>query len=210
METLLENVAYIHDLNIDSEKIISYIEKINKKKNSLLLIPNRPHLTMSLYFEQMKDLMPEEKYIIDLMRSTHDIVKDTLKNIGVIDMSPRIRFAASKLMPGMDCLIHKDSDRSFAYQIYLNDNFGGGETFFPEQNIYIKPKPNHLVIFDSSIDHGVTKVENEPRYTIVSNFVPNLTNSEFVIYDVDDKAWDNREQVNSIEEYENPKQIIDL
>lgn len=187
MITLAENLAYMYDLKLDSEKIIKYIEEINKKKNSLLLIPNRPHLTMSLYFSDDYDAIPEEKYIIDLMKNeVHPLVYETLNNIGITNLHPRIRFAPSKLMPGMDCLIHEDSDVSFAYQIYLNDNFGGGETYFPEHSISIKPKPGHLIIFDSSLPHGVNTVTKNPRYTITSNFVPNPNNTKYVIYDIDD------------------------
>jgi len=189
METLLENIAYIHDFAIDSEKVISYIEKINKKKNSLLLIPNRPHLTMNLSFLDRVNDIQEETYIKDFMvNEIHPIVYEQLDKIGINNLAPRQRFAPSKLMPGMDCEIHIDGPEEFAYQIYLNDDFDGGETFYPEKKLYIKPRAGHLVIFRSSLPHGVTKVEKKPRYTITSNFGPNPKNLKFVPSPIDE-GW---------------------
>ena len=50
---------------------------------------------------------------------------------------------------------------------YLNDDYEGGHTFFPELGVKIEPKVGKLVVFPSNIDykHGVTTVVGE-RYTL--------------------------------------------
>jgi hypothetical protein len=50
---------------------------------------------------------------------------------------------------------------------YLNDDYSGGELYFPLQNIKIKPKRGAAYFFpgDKNYIHGVTKVENGIRYT---------------------------------------------
>ena len=50
---------------------------------------------------------------------------------------------------------------------YLNDDYEGGELFFPLQNIKFKPKPRAAYFFpgDKNYIHGVTKVTSGTRYT---------------------------------------------
>jgi predicted 2-oxoglutarate/Fe(II)-dependent dioxygenase YbiX len=58
---------------------------------------------------------------------------------------------------------------------YLNDDYEGGELFFPNKKISIKPPKNSLLIFDSSNKdklHGVAPVVKGTRYTIASFIWP--------------------------------------
>lgn len=50
---------------------------------------------------------------------------------------------------------------------YLNDDYEGGELYFPLQNIQFKPKRGAAYFFpgDMNYVHGVTKIENGIRYT---------------------------------------------
>lgn len=50
---------------------------------------------------------------------------------------------------------------------YLNDDYSGGELYFPLQNVQIKPKRGAAYFFpgDKNYIHGVTKVEEGFRYT---------------------------------------------
>lgn len=50
---------------------------------------------------------------------------------------------------------------------YLNDDYDGGELYFPKQNIQLKPKPGAAYFFpgDMNYIHGVTEVKNGIRYT---------------------------------------------
>ena len=65
---------------------------------------------------------------------------------------------------------HPFSWRNFGCVFYLNDNYEGGEIYFPNQNIEIKPKPNTLVFFPGTMEylHGVKPITNGIRYTLTS------------------------------------------
>lgn len=54
--------------------------------------------------------------------------------------------------------------------LYLNDDYTGGEIFFPEHNITIKPKAGSLMVFPGGVEnmHGVKKILSGCRYTMVS------------------------------------------
>lgn len=84
--------------------------------------------------------------------------------------------------PGMEQLPHCDDmsdnidqhirfkNRYFGSVIYLNDDFSGGVTFYPEHNFKIVPKIGTLAVHlgDYNHRHGVTKIEKSIRYTISS------------------------------------------
>lgn len=63
---------------------------------------------------------------------------------------------------------------------YLNDEYEGGETFFPNFNIEIKPKKGKVVLFPSNLEHqhGVREVKGD-RYTMPIWFSKNPKNLEF-------------------------------
>lgn len=67
---------------------------------------------------------------------------------------------------------HRGKPNDFPYYdlaslFYINDDYVGGELYFPLQGITIKPKPRAAYFFpgDMNYVHGVTKVESGIRYT---------------------------------------------
>jgi len=60
--------------------------------------------------------------------------------------------------------------RDFGSIIYLNNDYEGGITFYPEYEIGILPKVGMLAVHPGDSDHlhGVTRIENVNRYTIAS------------------------------------------
>jgi len=54
--------------------------------------------------------------------------------------------------------------------VYLNDDYEGGEIYFPNQNFKVKPSKNSLIFFPGDINylHGVTTIEEGIRYTMPS------------------------------------------
>lgn len=57
-------------------------------------------------------------------------------------------------------------DVVFGVIYYINDNYDGGEIFYPDLNILYKPKANSLVCHDATIRHGVKLVKNGTRYML--------------------------------------------
>jgi len=53
---------------------------------------------------------------------------------------------------------------------YLNDNYVGGEIFFPQFNKTIKPNAGDLIMFPGRFRHGVTGVKSGDRHTMLSWF----------------------------------------
>ncbi len=62
--------------------------------------------------------------------------------------------------------------RCFSSILYLNDNYTGGETYFPFLGFRIKPQTGSLLAFrsDASHAHGVTRIETGHRYTCANWF----------------------------------------
>jgi hypothetical protein len=61
-----------------------------------------------------------------------------------------------------------DFNNVFGAVIYLNEDFGGGELYYPELNFSIKPKANSLVMHDASLLHQVLEVTDGIRYTLTT------------------------------------------
>jgi len=89
--------------------------------------------------------------------------------------------ALTRWFPGMEQMPHSDNmentpdhhnhqHREYGIVIYLNDDFEGGITFYPQHKFSITPEPGKLAIHPASTDHmhGVTKVEGAIRYTMTS------------------------------------------
>lgn len=60
--------------------------------------------------------------------------------------------------------------RKFSTVLYLNDEFDGGETYFPDHDLSIEPKKGRLALFSSGLDykHGVNRVENGVRKNLIA------------------------------------------
>lgn len=75
--------------------------------------------------------------------------------------------------------------RSHGGVIYLNDDFEGGEIFYPKLNLEVRPKPGMMVIHPAGVDylHGIKKVTKGIRHTISVFFTykstsPNIIDEE--------------------------------
>jgi predicted 2-oxoglutarate/Fe(II)-dependent dioxygenase YbiX len=67
-------------------------------------------------------------------------------------------------------LWEKTLDRDLSFVYFLNDDFDGGELFFPALDLVIQPEEGMLVCFpsDHNFIHGVHPVITGHRYTIVT------------------------------------------
>lgn len=73
-----------------------------------------------------------------------------------------------------DTDIHGFEHRAFGSIIYLNQEYNGGNTYYPKHDIKITPKTGMLAIHPGDPEHlhGVTKIEDDMRYTIASFWTP--------------------------------------
>lgn len=67
-------------------------------------------------------------------------------------------------------LWEKTLDRDLSVVYFLNDDFSGGELFFPSLDLSIRPEAGTLVCFpsDHNYIHGVRPVTKGHRYTLVT------------------------------------------
>lgn len=65
-----------------------------------------------------------------------------------------------------------DSKRTLSCILYLNDDFAGGNLFFPLQDITITPKPGMLVLFPSNFIyiHQSTPITEGCKYAVIGWF----------------------------------------
>lgn len=80
--------------------------------------------------------------------------------------------------PHTDDCHEAHADVRYGLIMYLNDNFDGGEIYYPDLDIQHKPKSGDLVVHRGSILHGVKPVKNETRYMITA-FVFGNEDAEF-------------------------------
>jgi len=99
----------------------------------------------------------------------HKIVKQTDENFFLADL-----VTLQRMYDGTELKAHFDqnTDPSIKYATiaYLNDDYSGGEIFFTNKGLELKPKPGSLLIFPGTEEfhHGVKHVLAGPvRYVVV-------------------------------------------
>ena len=118
-----------------------------------------------------KFLITIKERLLKTVKDLYNIDKDIYSDI----------LAITRWFPGMHQPPHSDNmentadhhnheHREYGIVIYLNDDFEGGQTFYPQHNFYINPEPGKLAVHPASTDHmhGVTKIEGNVRYTLTS------------------------------------------
>lgn len=100
---------------------------------------------------------------------------DSFFNVNARPTSPAIvRWLPGQLqMPHADKELHDGTPNDFPYYdlaglFYLNDDYEGGELYFPHQNIEFKPKAGAAYFFpgDKNYIHGVREIKSGIRYVI--------------------------------------------
>jgi hypothetical protein len=121
---------------------------------------------------------PEIPRIIEGMVARFKVEVDKFFNVDAMPTSP----ALVRWLPGMfqhphaDKELHVGDDRGkpndFPYYdlaglFYINDDYEGGELYFPNQGIQFKPKRGAAYFFpgDMNYIHGVTEIKSGIRYT---------------------------------------------
>ncbi len=78
------------------------------------------------------------------------------------------------------------TNKAFTSIIYLNDDYVGGELYFPQHNNFeIKPKKGTMLIFSGTIDnmHGIKEITSGTRYTHVTFWSNNISKSSKIAFD---------------------------
>jgi len=127
---------------------------------------------------------PEFDIALDLFQNIANSMVDAVSIFYETPFVAKTMFY-SHMMPGAENKLHMDNHyisedgslkiRENEYEdraalLYLNEDYTGGELFFPLQDWEYKPKPGTLVFFegDYTIPHGVKKVESGSRINMIS------------------------------------------
>ena len=118
---------------------------------------------------------PEEENVIGILKKYSDIVNELhRKNNGFVPALYTVEAFLSLWKTDTYTGVHIDSHQGYEFLqfstvMYLNDDYEGGEIFFPNQNFSYKPKAGDVVMFPcggTEYQHGVNKVTSGKRYTI--------------------------------------------
>lgn len=121
----------------------------------------------------------EDDNVKQLMKSIAERIVDSFDEPVYVETAQLVRWRPGDKLdpPHADCenvdgSPHPYPQRHYSAVIYLNDDFQGGEIFFPNQNIKPKISPGMLVKFSGTAEHlhGVTEVTQGLRYTMVFFF----------------------------------------
>lgn len=139
----------------------------------------------STYWENrvatMPTLVKADPEIVDLIHKVISRLKPEVEKFFNVEANPTspalVRWLPGQLqMPHADKELHVGDDEGkpndfpwydLATVIYLNDDYVGGELYFPNQGIQFKPKKGAVYFFpgDRNYIHGVTVLESGIRYT---------------------------------------------
>ena len=129
-------------------------------------------------YDTIRKTSNEIPEIIEGMVARLKIEVDKYLQVDAVPTSPAmVRWLPGQLqMPHADKELHEEPNRGipndFPYYdiaglFYINDDYEGGELYFPIQGIQFKPKRGAAYFFpgDMNYIHGVTRIESGIRYT---------------------------------------------
>ena len=125
-------------------------------------------------------ILQHDKKAAEIMLDANNRCGNVIKNNYAIPEVYSDTLQIVRWFPGMEQPPHADDmtntnihgfeHRVFGSIIYLNDDYEGGQTYYPNYKINITPQAGKLAVHPGDPDHlhGVTKIEGGMRYTIAS------------------------------------------
>jgi predicted 2-oxoglutarate/Fe(II)-dependent dioxygenase YbiX len=160
---------------ITAQRLVDYLKLTNLWEGCTNQYWNKRSINLSSMDEELRNEMltirlQVKQLIIDQFYQKPELYCDIFQFV--------------RWQPGVELLPHADSEnpdgschpysyRAFASIIYLNNDYEGGNIYFPKSNNFTPQiTPGDLVIFPGTLDylHGVTKITSGTRYTIAGFF----------------------------------------
>lgn len=157
-ESLIARVEAAHPTPAPIATPGGFVMRPNVRSNSRVIIDDR-HLAAELF----------ERILGHLPRS--------LLRMRVVGVNERFRFY--RYQPGQRFALHQDGtfarspdERSLlTFLIYLNQDFTGGETAFPEQGQCIRPQTGMALLFQHLLLHEGCPVRSGTKYALRSDIM---------------------------------------
>jgi hypothetical protein len=157
---IVENVVSNFDIKFS-------ISLINKLENNGSLINFRDNPSVLIVPENNLESSRLIKKYSEVAKNFH------IKDNGFMKPIYTTEAYLSLWNAGTEAGVHSDSNLAeyimYSTVVYLNDNYDGGEIYFPNQDVEIKPPAGSMVLFPSGgheYFHGVKPVISGRRYTI--------------------------------------------
>jgi hypothetical protein len=128
------------------------------------------------------EIFKQNKEILDMFKNVGERIKKTIEELYLLEHEIyHDTIHIVRWFDGMEQPPHADAEnadgshhplewRDFGAIIYLNDDYSGGHTYYPNHNFEIIPEPGKLAIHPSDLNHlhGVSKISGGIRYTLPS------------------------------------------
>jgi len=124
--------------------------------------------------------VPTDKVSVEDMGKIRDKMHQTVEEILKVKVK-NVTMSGHKYPVGSYAAPHSDSSEldgtpnswqmnKYAAILYLNDDYEGGQIYFPQHNVDISPKAGSLLVFEGSHEylHGVREITSGDRFTILA------------------------------------------
>jgi hypothetical protein len=167
----------------ESNKILEFVTGIEPWEQSESEFWSNRGLNAQHLYSHDKEI---GEMLYDIRQRVANAIKDSYN---LSEIYPDL-FQVIRWFPGMEQAPHCDDmtpfleddvnahkHREFGAIIYLNDNYSGGHTYYPNHNIDITPAVGKLAIHPGDPEHlhGVSKIEDSVRYTLASFWTQDKT-----------------------------------
>ena len=189
-QEIIDNVTIVEDFlsKEEIEYLYKIMENLTQDDWEKEYMDNLPSFCMEKFGrDDVENLVAEGKFEItqNWKDKNYNIGQDPIYNViysrlndivdaadNTIELSGLATIQRMQSEVELKAHTDQDTDPSIRYAtiIYLNDDYAGGELFFSEKNLELRPKPGTLVVFPGTkeFNHGVRHVESGPiRYVIV-------------------------------------------
>jgi hypothetical protein len=168
-----DNIVIID--NFVSKEILYILDNFIKEKTSEMTTDFN-YLSKKMF----KDESPEVfEIFIDLEKKIPKYINEYLKKFNIkVEEKPLFNMSFASRTPNTKMDEHFDYNpeeigngnirANMTALVYINDDYEGGELFFPTQHLTYKPEIGSLVIFPSNYLHGVLECTGKSRHSILS------------------------------------------
>lgn len=158
-----EKIGGFQDAQVANNEKGGYISDI--RTNSRFFLDGKKYPELKLYVDQLDTSLDEakkiyasyNKYLYANLNFGYDLLKyETLQYFDEhVD-----------LIPGHDCF----KNRQLSTLFYLNDDYVGGETYFPRQEVQLKPPKGSIALFPPFYTHPHTSlpVQQGVKYVVAA------------------------------------------
>lgn len=142
----------------DQEDLMAMFESIKEED----WWEDNPVYTTSFWYGKRKSIKHP------ILSDTDKKIKDLFKSYSTITpISNVCRYSEGEFLEAHTDSYSESPDNKIFYGIviYWNDNYEGGEIYYPEINFTVKPKERSLILHHGSILHKTLPLKNKgPRY----------------------------------------------